>query len=106
MSITIEVDTTLKTAYIALSENDVARTVAHDELIQVDLDELGVAVGIEILDEGAILPFQDLIEKYHVHSDVVDLLRLIRPSVASYLEFTQGNDGAAVASGSGSLTPA
>ena len=35
----------------------------------------------------------DLVEQYHVHSAVVELLRLIRPDVASFIQVTRGNDG-------------
>ncbi|TDW91123.1 DUF2283 domain-containing protein [Kribbella sp. VKM Ac-2566] len=92
-SITIEVDTVLDTAYIRLAESPVARTVEHNEEINIDLDSFNVAIGIELLAEGAPVPFTDLVERYHVHTDVVELLRLIRPDVASYLELTKGNDG-------------
>ena len=106
MSITIEVDTVLHTAYIQLSNEDVVKTVDLDDRIQIDLDRFGVAVGIEVLDEGAPLPFTELVEMFHVHSDVIDLLRLIRPDVSSYLEFTHGNDGVSNAAGTAALTRA
>lgn len=93
MSIVIEVDADLKSAYIRLSSDQVARTIEFNDLIMVDLDEFGVAVGIELLEEGAVLPFTELVNDFHVHSDVVELLRLIRPSVASYLRLTSGIDG-------------
>ncbi|WP_435744864.1 DUF2283 domain-containing protein [Nocardioides sp. SYSU DS0663] len=93
MSIAIEVDAALHAAYIRLSDDEVARTVEFSDLIMVDLNEFGVAVGIELLDEGAVLPFTELVNDFHVHSDVVEILRLIRPSVSSYLKLTQGNDG-------------
>ena len=96
MNIAIEVDTTLNSAYIQLSDKPVARTVEHSEEILVDLDEHGVAVGIEVMNEGTPLPFQDLISKFHVHSDVVDLLRLIRPDVSAFLRFSQASEGSAV----------
>lgn len=95
-NISIEVDTLLHAAYIRLSEKDVARTVQVNDEIMIDLDDMNVAVGIEVLDEGAPLPFQDLVSRYHVHTSVVELLRLIRPDVASYFELTRGNDGTTV----------
>ncbi|GAW54730.1 DUF2283 domain-containing protein [Nocardioides sp. PD653] len=51
MNITIEVDTEARAAYIKLSDNDVSRTVAFDDTVQIDLDESGAAVGIEILSD-------------------------------------------------------
>jgi uncharacterized protein YuzE len=93
VSVVVKVDSALNAAYIRLSENPVARTIEHNDLILVDVDELGVAVGIEVLDEGAALPFSELVSDYHVHSDVVDLLRLIRPDVASFLRLTTQTEG-------------
>lgn len=105
MSITIEVDTVLHAAYIQLSESEVVRTIHYNDEIQIDLDEHGVAVGIEVLDESAPLPFTDLCDRFHVHSDVIDLLRLIRPDVNSYLAMTQGSDGVSSARSSSQLLP-
>ena len=50
MPITIAVDTALHAAYIALSGLPVVKTISFNENIQVDLDEHGVVVGIELLD--------------------------------------------------------
>ncbi len=103
MSITIEVDTVLHAAYIQLSEAEIVGTVDFSEEIQIDLDRHGVAVGIEVLNERAPLPFTELTERFHVHSDVINLLRLIRPDVSSYLAFSQGNDGVSSARGASQL---
>lgn len=92
-SIAITVDTILRTAYIRLSDERIARTVEYNDSILVDVDEFNVAVGIEVLDEGTPLPFEELVSVFHVHTSVVDLLRLIRPDVASYLKLSAGNDG-------------
>lgn len=99
MSIRIEVDTTLHAAYIELSTEPVVRTVAFSDDIQIDLDRFGVAVGIEVLDENARLPFDELLSEFHVRTDVIDLLKLIRPDVNSYLTLTTGNDGVSIARG-------
>lgn len=96
-SIRVEVERELNTAYIQLSPNDVSTTVEVNDQILIDLDAHGVAVGIEVLDERAPLPFTELCERFHVHSDVVDRLRLIRPDVNTWLNFTSGNDGASQA---------
>lgn len=100
MSITITVDTALNTAYIKLSDEPIARTVEFDELILVDVDQYDVAVGIELLDEGVALPFQELVTDFHVHTRVVELLRLIRPDVSSYLRLSAGTDGVSRAASS------
>lgn len=91
--ISIEVDTVVNAAYIRLSDNEVVRTVEFNEEILIDLDDMNVVVGIEVLDEGAALPFEELHTRYHVHNDVLELLQLIRPDVSSFLELSQGSEG-------------
>ena len=92
-SITIELDTVVDAAYIRLATAPVARTVAHDDRINIDLDVHGVVIGIEVLGEGVPLPFAELVDRYHVHSDVVEMLRVIRPDVAAFLQLRFGTDG-------------
>lgn len=104
--ISIELDTVLHAAYIRLSDHAVVRTVALDDQVMVDLDEFGVAVGVEVLDESAPLPFARLTDEFHVHTDVIGLLRFIRPDIASFVGVTQGNDGMTTPSGSSWLIPA
>lgn len=104
-AISIDVDHSVDAAYITLGERAVARTVQYDELVMIDLDEYGVAVGIEVLAQSAPLPFTDLLEKYHVHSDVVELLRMIRPNVSSFIEVTIGTDGSSAATASREPSP-
>ena len=96
--ITIEVDQSVDAAYITLSDQPVVRTVQHNEAVLIDLDQFGCAVGIEFLDQSTLIPFQELVDDYHVHSDVVELLRLVRPDVASFIDVTRGNDGSTVGS--------
>lgn len=94
MSMRIKVDSTANAAYIKLSDAPIVRTVEFNEEILVDVDQYGVAVGVEVLDEGAALPFAALCDDFHVHSDVIELLRLIRPSVAAFLQLSSAADGA------------
>lgn len=99
--IRIEVDLEVDAAYIGLSDAAVARTVELSDQVLVDLDEFGVAVGIEVLDRSVPLPLSELVERYHVRSEVVDLLGLLRPGVSSFFELTRGTDG----SSAGDRTP-
>jgi len=91
--ISIDVDQSMNAAYVALSTEPVAKTVELSDTVLVDLDEFGVAVGIELLDQHASLPLGELTERYHVRSDVVDLLRELRVSGASLVSFTSGAEG-------------
>lgn len=74
-TITVEVDTEIGAAYIQLSDAEVARTEEYSEDINVDLDELGVVVGIELLDTLVTVPLDDLTVRYHIQSRA--LARLI-----------------------------
>ena len=96
--IEVSVDAELDVAYIRLSRNKVVRTIDLTDDVMVDLDDLNVAVGVEVLTLDAHIPFSKLESDCHVHSDVIDLLRRIQPSVAASLRLTQGTDGTSRAS--------
>jgi len=104
--IAIEVDTVANAAYIRLADNEVVRTVQVDDEVLVDLDAMNVAVGIEVLDEGAPLPFDRLTSDFHVRTEVVGLLKLIRPDVSSFLHLSQGNDGSTTSRSSAAIESA
>jgi len=80
----ITIDRLDDVAYITMSDKRVVRTVELQPDVLVDLDEMNVVVGVEVLSLDAVMPFQRLIDEFHVHSGVVDLLRLVRPSVGSF----------------------
>jgi uncharacterized protein YuzE len=83
--ISISVDTGANAAYIELGDAEVARTVAVTDSVNVDLDDLGVAVGIEVLGLHTVIPWARLVRQCHVHSEVVDTVRLIKPDVGGFL---------------------
>ena len=84
-NIDITIDLQADAAYIELSSEDVATTVALTKDVNIDLDEQRCVVGIEVLSLAADIPFSDLPVKYHVRSEVVEALRLIRPSVSTFV---------------------
>lgn len=94
-SIEVRIDSVVDAAYIRLSGASVARTVEMTNEVYADLDKFNVVVGIEVLSLDAVIPFTRLKDDLHVHSDVIDLLRRIQPSVASSMRLTQGTDGTA-----------
>lgn len=104
MSVTVNIDTVVNAAHITLSEQPVARTVEYSDHIMVDVDEFELVVGIEFLDLGTNLPIDDLAATFHLHSDVVDQLRLIGPDVVSFLQLTSGTDGQSSATSRSELT--
>ncbi|ROP61326.1 uncharacterized protein DUF2283 [Curtobacterium sp. PhB115] len=95
----ITVDAQSDVAYITMSDSDVEDTRELTADVLVDVDALGMVVGIEVLRLDAEIPFQRLVDELHVHSADVETLRALRPSVASSLRLTQGTEGTSVQRG-------
>ena len=81
----VDVDATANAAYIGMSDEEVVETVQLSDEVLVDFDAMRVVVGIELLRIDADIPFQRLIDECHVHSDDVEALRNLRPSVSYHL---------------------
>ena len=79
----IDVDFTANAAYLRLHEGTVARTEEVSAGVMVDLDDMGVVLGVEVLDLGVFIPYSDLVHKFHVRTEEVRYLETIRPSVAT-----------------------
>jgi len=90
--VSIEIDPMADAAYIRLSQKSVSRTVEVTPEVLLDLDEMDIAVGLEVLRLDAEIPYTELITKYHIHSEVIEKVRRIRPSVASFV-FSSGPAG-------------
>jgi uncharacterized protein YuzE len=69
--VSVRLDRDAGAAYLRLSTNRVARTVEFSEDIYVDLDAMGVVVGVELLDLMAPIPMDSLASKHHIHSDSI-----------------------------------
>ncbi|SHG08556.1 Protein of unknown function [Jatrophihabitans endophyticus] len=106
INITATVDLAAEAAYIRFCDGEVARTVEVTDEVQIDLDAFAMALGIEILDLQAEIPFQRLITEYHVPIEAIDALRAIRPSVAGYFRIGQSGDGSLVTGGMRAPVPA
>ena len=87
--ISVSIDHEADAAYISLSNNPIVRTISVTQDVIIDLDEMNVAVGIEVLTLAAEIPLSRLVTDYHVHSQVADHLRLIQPSVAGFVSRVQ-----------------
>lgn len=83
-NVTIAIDHEAGAAYIRLSAERVARTAQVTDQFLVDLDAMGVAVGIEVLALSADIPYERLEQDCHVHSDAIAAVKAIRPSVAGF----------------------
>jgi uncharacterized protein YuzE len=103
-SITVEIDHMADAAYVRLSAGAVERSVPVGDEVVVDLDDMGVVVGIEMLALDAEIPYSVLVTDFHVHSEVAELLRRLRPSITGFLSLSMGEGK--VAAGAGSRVPA
>jgi len=94
-NIKLAVDRDAEVAYITLSSEPIVRSVEHDDCVIVDLDNMNVAVGVELLDLDAKIPFEELTTSYHVKSDVIDILRLIQPTINKFVvNYSSAQDSA------------
>lgn len=79
--VVLEVDSDAGAAYLQLSDNEVAKTVEVVPEVQVDLDDLNLAVGVEILDLGIAVPVEKISQECHIHTDQLQVLHSLRGSV-------------------------
>lgn len=93
LSLSMKVDLTADAAYIRFTSGVVVRSVEVSDEVLVDLDEFNMAVGVEVLDLGAEIPFRALVTDFHVPQDAVELLRRIRPTVNNVITSSSGSDG-------------
>ncbi|MBS2964906.1 DUF2283 domain-containing protein [Actinocrinis puniceicyclus] len=92
-TITIEIDPTADAAYILLMQNDVARTVEFSPELAVDLDELDVVVGIELLTLAVSVTHDDinrLISRFHVQSGLQDAVHVALDAITNLLANAPG----------------
>lgn len=76
--ISVSIDHIAGTGYLRFSGAQVVRTDEFDDATLVDLDEYGMVIGIEILDLGAQVPLDALLERYHITTQAAALLRAVR----------------------------
>ncbi|HVE96627.1 MAG TPA: DUF2283 domain-containing protein [Pseudonocardiaceae bacterium] len=90
--VSVKLDRDAGAAYLRLSTNGVARTVAFSEDIYVDLDALGVVVGVELLDLMTPIPMDALASKHPIHSDSIRILTAaIEGQAAAGTASSEGN---------------
>jgi len=80
----LKIDGDAQAAYIKISNNPVNRTVQATENVLIDLDDYDLAVGIEVLDLDATIPYSRLMSEFHIHSDIIDDVRAIQPTINSF----------------------
>lgn len=84
LNVSVSVDRDVDAAYLRLSDEPVMRTVEVGSGLLVDLDNYGMARGIELLDLSAPLPpaeLNELVKKCHVPGCAYDLVMQILPAI-------------------------
>lgn len=81
----LSVDFEANAAYLEVSSNDVVETCEVAPGVQVDLDEYGCAVGIELLSLSLSIPVDEIGRKYHVRKEDLDALRQVHPNVTTFV---------------------
>ncbi len=94
------IDNDVNAAYLRLHDGVVDRTCEVAPGVMVDLDSLNVVLGIEVLTLDTHIPYTELVQKYHVRSDEVRVLDLIRPSVTYFISRQTSGTPARVDEGS------
>lgn len=92
IKIKLELDLQANAAYVRLSDEPVVRTCELNDEVNVDLDANDMVVGIETLRVNAPIPFFELATNFHVRSDVIEALRMIRPNPSAFVEFYSSSD--------------
>lgn len=73
--ITVKIDNVAGAGYIALSSEPVASTTEYSDSVMIDLDALGMVVGIEVLELDGPLPIDEIAQEFHIHSDTARTVR-------------------------------
>jgi uncharacterized protein YuzE len=83
---TLTVDFGADAAYLLLSDNDVVETCEVSTGVLVDLDDMRVVVGVEVLALDTFIPRDRLITEYHLRFEDLSVLDQIRPSVTKFVQ--------------------
>jgi uncharacterized protein YuzE len=86
MTATLTVDFAADAAYLALPDHEVVETCEVSPGVLVDLDDLRMVVGVEVLALDAFIPRERLITDYHMRSEDVSILDQVRPSVTTFVQ--------------------
>jgi uncharacterized protein YuzE len=86
MGAVLSVDYAADAAYLRLSDGEVRETCEVSPGVLVDLDEMRVVVGVEVLTLDTYIPRDQLIRDYHLRSEDLEIFELVRPSVMSFVQ--------------------
>lgn len=79
---TITIDAAAEAAYLRLADRPIARTCELTDAVNVDLDEFDMVVGVELLTSTAVIPTDRLRTEFHVPSNSLGYLEVLRGTVA------------------------
>lgn len=86
MSSTLIVDHSTDAAYLKLADVEVDETCEVSEHVLVDLDEMRIVVGVEVLTLDAFIPREQLIREFHMRAEDLAVLDSIRPNVTTFVQ--------------------
>jgi uncharacterized protein YuzE len=86
MTANLTVDFTADAAYLTLSDNEIVETCEVATGVLVDLDDMRVVVGVEVLALDVHIPRDRLVTDYHMRSEDLAVLDNIRPTVTSFVQ--------------------
>lgn len=86
MSATLVVDHSTDAAYLKLGDAEIDETCEVSEYVLVDLDEMRIVVGVEVLTLDAYIPREQLIRDFHMRAEDLAVLDSIRPNVTSFVQ--------------------
>ncbi len=99
--VSVEIDLAARTAYATLTDQPVARTIEVTGRTLVDVDALGVVVGIEFL--GETWDVDEVIEQCHVPSAALETVRMLRNPLVEPVETVVWSGQVVDAVGAGQL---
>ncbi len=80
-SVSVTIDFPADAAYVKITDGPVVKTVEPLEGVNVDLDEHDMVVGIEIIELEREWPMAEVVARYHVPSQVADIVARISSPV-------------------------
>jgi uncharacterized protein YuzE len=86
MSATLVVDHGADAAYLQLGQEEIIETCEVSPGVLVDLNDMRIVVGVEVLTLDAYIPREKLIRDFHMRAEDLEVLDSIRPSVTTFVQ--------------------
>lgn len=80
----IEFDTEIDSYYIYVTDEPVYKTKSISQYINLDIDEEGFIVGVEVLDLGVKLPFLKFSQEYAMPLETREKIKDLLKSIHKY----------------------